>query len=56
MRDCGNGIVDVGKGPLGDNLHLKAIRGILLEKGFGRVARGGGGRSIGSSLVCHKVS
>ena len=56
MGDCGNGLADGGKGQIGANLHVKAMRGILLEKGGDRGARGGEGRSIGWSLVFHNVS
>ena len=56
MGDCGNGLADGRKGPLGDNLHLKAMRGVLLEKGVGRVAHEVDGRSIGWSLVFHNIS
>ena len=45
MGECGDVLADGGKGPLGENLHMKAMRGILLEKGGGRVAYGGMGRS-----------
>ena len=51
----GDGLVDGGKGPIGANLHVKAIIGILLENGGGQVARGGGGRSNSWSLGRHNV-
>ena len=43
MGSRGNGLVDGGKGLLGANLHMKTMRGVLLEKGGFRVAHGGGG-------------
>ena len=33
MGYCGYGIVDGVKGPLGENLHVKDMRGVLLKKG-----------------------
>ena len=55
MGDSGNGLADEGKGPLGDNLHVKAMRGVLLERSSDIVARGGGGQQLVVGIPQNKL-
>ena len=55
MGDRGNGLADGGKEALGANLHVKATRGVLLEKGGDIVARGGGGQQLVAGIPQNKL-